>query len=115
MTESQRQTWVRRQVKEIEDACKKERKENGKTVIGTTGLFAVDPRERPKNPKKSGKEPLCHASDPELAKAHKKERREFLDQYIQASADYRRGYFEREFPSGSYRPPLVTIYHASDS
>lgn len=115
MSEQQRQTWMRKQVKGIENACKKERKENAKTVIGKAGLYAVDPRDRPKNPKKSGKAPLCHASDPELAKAHKKERREFLNQYIEASADYRRGYFDREFPQGSYRPPLVTIYHASGS
>jgi hypothetical protein len=36
-----------------------------------------------------------------------------MDQFIQASADYRSGYFEREFPDGSFRPPLVTIYSAS--
>jgi hypothetical protein len=41
-------------VKEIEDTCRKELEENGRTVIGTAGLFAVDPRDRPKNPKKSG-------------------------------------------------------------
>ena len=113
MTEKQRQTWVRKQVQEIETECKKERKESGKTVIGKTGLYAVDPRDRPKNPKKSGREPLCHASDKKLAKEHKKQWRKFLTQYIEASADYRNGYFEREFPEGSYRPPLITIYTAS--
>ena len=80
-------------------------------MLGKAGLHAVDPRDRPKNPKESGKRPLCHASDPELAKEYKKQWRKFMDLYIEASADYRRGYFEREFPSGSYRPPLVTIYH----
>ena len=113
MREHQRQTWMRKQVREIEKACKTERKDSGKTVIGKAGLHAVDPRERPRNPKKSGKRPLCHASDPELAKEHKKEWRKFMGQYVEASADYRNGYYEREFPEGSYRPPLVTIYHAS--
>jgi len=42
MTERQRQTWMRKQVKEIEDTCRKELEENGRTVIGTAGLFAVD-------------------------------------------------------------------------
>ena len=114
MTERQRQTWMRKQVKEIEDTCRKEREENGRTVIGTAGLFAVDPRDRPKNPKKSGREPLCHASAPELAKSYREERREFLNQYIQASADYRNGDFKRAFPGGSYRPPLIEIYRASE-
>ena len=113
MTEKQRQTWVRKQVQEIEATCKKERKESGKTVIGKADLFEVDPRDRPKNPKESGKEPLCHASDKALAKEHKKQWCKFMEQYIEASADYRNGYYDREFPDGSYRPPLVTIYQAS--
>ena len=69
----QRQTWMRKQVRTIESACKVERKDSGKTVLGKAGLYEVDPRDRPKNPKKSGKRPLCHASDPELAKEHKKQ------------------------------------------
>jgi hypothetical protein len=109
----QRQTWMRKQVRDIESALKVKREDKGKTVIGKAGLYAVDPRDKPKNPKKSGRRPLCHASDPELAKAYKRTWRQFLNQYIPASADYRNGHFDREFPSGSYRPPLVTIYHAS--
>jgi len=54
--------------------------------------------------------PLCHAADKELAKEYKKQWREFVHQFIQASADYRSGYFHREFPEGSYRPPLVKLY-----
>ena len=112
-TEHQRRTWVRKRVREIEAESKKNRKESGMTFIGKAGLFAVDPRDRPKNPKKSGPEPLCHASDPELARQYKKEWRAFLDAFIQASADYRSGYFDREFPEGSFRPPLVTVYCSS--
>jgi hypothetical protein len=36
-----------------------------------------------------------------------------MDKFIEASADYRNGYYYREFPDGSFRPPLVTIYTAS--
>ncbi len=93
--------------------AKKKRKATGNTVIGKKKLYETDPRDRPKNPKKSGREPLCHASDPELAKEYRESWREFLNQYIPASSDYRNGYFEREFPDGSVRPPLITIYTAS--
>jgi REP element-mobilizing transposase RayT len=113
MPEHRRRTWLRQQVREIEEQCKKERKEKGKTVIGKKQIYAVDPRDRPDNPKKSGQEPLCHASDPELTEEYKEDWRTFMDKFIEASADYRNGYFKREFPDGSFRPPLVSIYTAS--
>ena len=113
MTDAQRQTWMRTQVRKIVDDCKNKRKEQDKTVIGKQVLFEEDPRNRPKNPKKSEPAPLCHASDKETAKEFKKQWREFMNQFIPASADYRNGCHEREFPEGSYRPPLVTIYNAS--
>lgn len=55
---------------------------------------------------------LCHATDKELAKEHRRQRRKLLHRFIQASADYRNGYFHRELPKGSYRPPWVTPYKA---
>ena len=70
-------------------------------------------RNRPKNPKKSSNEPLSHASDPELEKEYRESWREFLNQFIPASADYRNGYFDREFPDGSFRLPLISIYTVS--
>ena len=85
----------------------------GATSSSLAFLYAVDPRDRPENPKKSGREPLCHAADPELKKEYKEDWRNFMDRFIEASADYRSGYFHREFPDGSFRPPLVTIYSAS--
>ena len=109
-----RQTWIRQQVRAVEIDAKEERKESGRTVIGRKQLFEEDPRNRPENPKKSGKEPLCHASDPELAKEYKESWREFRDRFIPASADYRSGNFDREFPDGSCRPPLISIYTASE-
>ena len=113
MTERQRQTWMRRQVREIETDARQTRKDAGKSVLGKDALFAVDPRGRPKDPKISGQEPLCHAADPERAKEYKKSWQFFMDQFIAASIDYRNGDFNREFPAGSYRPPLVSIYSAS--
>jgi len=113
MPDHQRQAYFRKQVRDIEADCKKKRKEAGKSVLGKTKLFETDPRDRPKNPKKSGMAPLCHAADKENAKTFKKEWRAFMDRFIEASADYRNGLYDREFPEGSYRPPLVTIYTAS--
>jgi hypothetical protein len=113
MPEHKRRTWLRKQVRDIEVECKKKRKEAGRTVMGKKKLYAVDPRDRPENPKKSGREPLCHASNPELREEYKEDWRNFMDKFIEASADYRNGYYDREFPDGSFRPPLVTIYSAS--
>ena len=49
------------------------------------------PRDRPKAPKQSGQEPLCHASDPELKKEYKKSWRTFMDQF--GSDDFLTMYF----------------------
>lgn len=113
MTINQRQTWVRQQVRKIETEKKMTQRKSGNSYIGKAGLFALNPRSRPNHPKTSSPDPLCHAANLDLAKQYKKEWREFLNQFIQASADYRNGYFHREFPEGSYRPPLVTVYYAS--
>ena len=112
-TPAQQQTWIRKQVKEIQAKYKKERKENNKTVIGVQKLFETDPRDRPKNPKKSGPAPLCHATSKAARKRFKQELKNFMNAFIQASADYRNGNYTREFPEGSHRPPLIKIYTSS--
>jgi hypothetical protein len=113
MTDSQRQTWIRKNVNEIEDAVRKERRANGQTIIGFDKLKETDPRNRPKNPKESGPEPFCHASDKETAKEYQKKWKVFRDAHIQASADYRDGLFDRDFPDGSFRPPLIEVFRAN--
>ncbi|MCP4569919.1 MAG: hypothetical protein GY841_20255 [FCB group bacterium] len=113
LTIHQRQTRVRQKVKEIEQECAEERKLQNRTVIGVPALFQVDPRERPRNPKKSGRQPLCHTVDPELRREFKKGWREFVNEHKKASFDYRDGYHDREFPEYSYRPPIKKIYQSS--
>jgi hypothetical protein len=115
MTLSQRQTWMRKHVTEIEEACRKERKVSGQTIIGVQELRATNPRSRPKIPKESSPEPLCHASDKETAREYQKRWKVFRDAHIQASADYRDGLFDRDFPDGSYRPPLIEIFGAQST
>ena len=60
-------------------------------------------------PKKSGRAPLCHASTKEAAKEYEEKWKKFRDAFIEASADYRNGMLDREFPEGSYRPPLINV------
>jgi hypothetical protein len=76
-------------------------------------LRRLDPRDRPYNPEKSGQQPLCHASDPDVRKQYRRDWREFLKAYRAASIAYRAGDLGVEFPDGSFRPPLVTMYSAS--
>lgn len=109
-TEHQYQTRIRKQVQAIEEAQRQQNRAMNQTVIGVASLFAVDPNDRPKNPKSSGPQPLCHTVNATLRREYKKKWREFVSEHRKASQDFRDGYYEREFPLGSYRPPLVTIY-----
>ena len=112
LTVTQRQTRVRVKVRELEEYYAELRKHKNRTVIGVRALFQVDPRDRPQSPKKSGKQSLCHASDPRLRHQFKKDWREFVHEHRKASIDYRKGYYDREFPEGSFRPVIKKIYSA---
>jgi hypothetical protein len=109
----QRQTWIRQQVKEMETAFAVKRKDSGQTVIGEKRLRETDPRDRPKNPKRSGPEPLCHASDEETAREYKEKWIKFKNEHIRASADYRNNVRYRKFPIGSFKPPLLDLAQAN--
>jgi hypothetical protein len=113
MTMHQRQTRFRHLVREAEEIAAQERQAEGRTVVGVPALRRLDPRDRPRNPKRSGLQPLCHASDNATRKAYERDWREFLKAYRTASIAYRAGAFAVEFPDGSFRPPLVTMYTAS--
>jgi hypothetical protein len=109
----QRQTRVRKKVSELEELYADQRKSENKTVIGVPALYKTDPRDRPKNPKDSGRQPLCLTSIPPLGRQFKIDWREFRTEHRKASIDYRNGFHEREFPEGSFRPPIMTIYTSS--
>jgi len=113
MTIHRRQTRFRRLVREAEEIAAHDREVEGRTVVGVPALRRLDPRDRPRNPKRSGLQPLCHASDAATRKAYTRDWREFLKAYRAASIAYRAGNFETEFPDGSFRPPLITVYTAS--
>ena len=109
LTESQRQTRMRKLVREEELNQEALRKAEKCTVIGVPALFKTDPRSRPKNPKTGTAQPLCHADDEATRKAFEAKWIEFLKAHRAASVDYRRGEWKRIFPAGSFRPPLIRI------
>jgi hypothetical protein len=113
MTVHQRRARFRHLVREAEQIAAEARAVEGRGVAGVAALRRLDPRDRPRNPKKFGPQPLCHTADPALRRAYKRDWRDFLQAYRAASLAYRAGDFEVEFPDGSFRPPLVTMYSAS--
>jgi len=105
--EHRRRAWVRRQVREFEEAKAAEMRAEGRRALGASALFALDPRGRPREAKENGPQPLCHASDPVARREYVKQWRELVRAYRAASIEYRLGMWEREFPEGTFRPPLV--------
>ena len=80
-----------------------------RTVIGVSALFERDPRDRPKNLRKTGSQPLCHASTREDFLSYREKWNDFRNEFIKASWDFCNGYWEREFPPGCYRPPTIRL------
>ena len=113
LTEHQRQTRMRHLVRDAEQAAAERLALEGRTAVGFEALRRLDPRDRPRSPKETGRQPLCHASDALARREFERSWREFLHAHRRASADYRAGCFDREFPEGSFRPPLITPYSAS--
>ena len=105
----QKQTRFRKLVKQEELHQETLRLSQKRTVIGVSGLFEIDPRDRPKYPKNKGRQPLCHADDKQTCKAYEKKWKAFLIEHRKASIDFRNGDRDRLFPQGSFRPPLIRI------
>lgn len=106
---AQQESYIRREVRAIEQACRAQRERNNQKVMTVQKLEKVDPRQRPKTRQPRTKKPLCHSSCPEAAKAYKVLLFYFLEAYGKASAEYRRGKHNAVFPTGSYKPPLIVM------
>jgi hypothetical protein len=113
LTVHQRQTRFRKGVRELEQMYAERRRDENRTVIGVSRLFDIDPRDHPKTPGGSTPQPLCHTVDKQLRREYKRHWFEFVKEHRKASWDFRNGYWEREFPDGAFRPPILTIYLAS--
>jgi hypothetical protein len=107
------QAHFRREVRRIEQAERASREKEARRILGPVKLAKLDPRNRPRTTKKRTKQPLCHASNMEAAAAYKREWRAFLDAFYRASGQFLSGNYYVEFPDGSFRPPLVSLYTAS--
>ena len=70
-------------------------------------LEKLDHRDRPKTKPVRTRKPICHAASADAAKAFYECHREFLKAHCAASALYRSGCLDVEFPSGSFKPPLI--------
>ena len=102
-----RQSWLRNAVREMEQETADLFRATDRKPMGADAQYRVDPRDRPANPKRSGRQPLCHASSREARRKHLRQWREVLHVHRAASIEYRLGYWEREFPEGTFRPPLT--------
>jgi hypothetical protein len=105
-----RQSWLRAAVREMENATAEDFRREGRRSMGVTAQYQVDPRDRPKNPKDSGPQPLCHSSSLEDRIEYARQWRELRRAHREASIDYLNGDWEREFPEGTFRPPLIKPY-----
>jgi hypothetical protein len=120
MTVHQRQSRFRHLVREAEEIAAHDREVEGRTVVGVPALRRLDPRNRPSNPKRSGLQPLCHASDAATRKQCKRDWRSAFARVASfgAIADRRLGISTVEDRAVARRaeadrPPLITMYTAS--
>ncbi len=115
LTVYQRQTRLRKLVREEEEKQNAIRLKENRVVIGAPALFETNPRSRPSTNKPKTPQPHCHADSEEAAAAYKENWKDFLEKYREASADFLAGSWEREFPQGSFRPPVIRMINGNDT
>ena len=102
-----RQSWLRNAVSDSERATADDFRSADRKPMGVAAQYRVDPRDRPANPKRSGRQPYCHSSSREARAEYIRDWREVLRAHREASIEYRLGFWEQEFPEGTFRPPLT--------
>ena len=107
LTDLQRQTFFRKQVQELEASHAKAIKDAGRRFMTVDELFALDPRDRPKEPRKRTPKPRVHASSEQLRQAIIEENREIAKAHRIASIAYLAGDVDVVFPEGTYKPPII--------
>ena len=111
--EHRRHSWARAQIRAVEEQMKEELQKKEQSAMGAAAQFRLDPRGRPRNPKGSGPQPICHCADDNMRAQYKRRWREIVSEHRAASIEYRLGFWEREFPEGTFRPPLIKPYQSS--
>lgn len=109
MKPHKRESYIRREVRTIEQACREDRAKQNRSVMTSAQLEKIDPRSRPKQRPVRTRKPLCHSACPKNAQLYKALFVHFLEAYARASAAYRSGKYETIFPRGSYKPPLIVV------
>ncbi|MCU0664585.1 MAG: hypothetical protein MUC50_19950 [Myxococcota bacterium] len=107
MSNQQRQAFFRKQVQDLEAFHAKALKDEGRRFMTVEELFALDPRARPKKPRKKTPKPTVHASSEAVRKAIIEENREIEKAHRIASIAYLAGAVDVVFPEGTYKPPIV--------
>jgi len=111
LSKDQRKKRFQQIIDNHEQIARKERLAEGITnVKGMKRIKQESPFSKPKRPRKKTPQPLCHADTPEQYKIYEVEYKEVAQAHRIASAAYRSGYYDVEFPTGTFRPPLVTVY-----
>ena len=77
----------------------------GRPVLGADAVCAQDPFSMPRVVKRSPR-PLCHVSTRQALVAFRRAYRDFVAAYREASATFRAGGRDVEFPEGAFRPRL---------
>jgi hypothetical protein len=107
LTVSQRQTRIRRRVRELEQHYRAEREAAGRFAMTPERMAKINHRDRPKNRPAGTRKPLCHAASVAAAKRYKAEHQSFCLSHRLSSIHFLSGYYDVEFPRGSFRPPLI--------
>ncbi|MBI5511378.1 MAG: hypothetical protein HY903_21680, partial [Deltaproteobacteria bacterium] len=102
--EDSRKARVLALMRDIEAAACEER--GGRPVLGARDVAAQDPHSKPASPKRS-RRPQCHASTQAARDEYRAKYTAFADAYVEASAAYRSGRLDVEFPACAHRPPWV--------
>ena len=109
LSEAEQQRHIRAEVRLLEKAFREEREALGRKAMTPLRLERTDERDRPSNLPVKTPNPLCHCESRSLAAGYEAELREFFTAYRRASAEYRQGFRDTVFPSGSFRPPLIEL------
>jgi len=107
LSEPQRQTRIRKEVRSYEQKFREEREAQNRFAMTREKMDKVNPRDRPNTPAENTPKPLCHAASKEAKDNYLTELITFLKSYYQASSSYLSGFFDVQFPKGSFRPPLI--------
>jgi REP element-mobilizing transposase RayT len=100
-SDEERAALAARVLKEANEAASEAR--GPKPVLGVKAILAQDPLSVPRHVKRSPR-PLCHSSTVEGFVAFKRLYRDFVAAFREASAAFRAGMLDVEFPEGSFPP-----------